>query len=286
MTRISFEVFPARTEAGERNLWQTLERLSPLEPAFVSVTCGAGGGSIDATLGVLERLTAAGRPPAAGHITCVGRSRTETDAQLERYWQAGVRHVVALRGDPPSGQERFAAHPDGYQSATDLVAGISAVHPFEISVAAYPEPHPESQSILHDLRVLAAKAQAGATRAITQFCFDTAAIVGLRDRIAAADIPLTLAPGILLATDFQAVSRMAGRCGATLPPWLEARFAGLEDEPHARSLVGAIVAAAQVERLQHEGFEEFHFYTLNQSDLALAVCRLLGAGAAPARSAA
>jgi methylenetetrahydrofolate reductase (NADPH) len=286
MARISFEVFPARTEAGEHSLWQTLERLTPLRPAFVSVTCGAGGGSIEATLGVLERLQSAGWPPAAGHITCVGRSRAQTDAQLERYWQAGVRHVVALRGDPPAGKERFTPHPDGYRTATDLVAGISQARPFEISVAAYPEPHPDSQSTLHDLRVLAAKAQAGATRAITQFCFDTAAIVRLRDRIAAADIPLTLAPGILLATDFQAVSRMAGRCGASLPPWLEARFAGLEDEPEARSLTGAIVAAAQVERLAQEGFDEFHFYTLNRSDLALAVCRLLGAGAATARSAA
>ncbi|MGC9222118.1 MAG: methylenetetrahydrofolate reductase, partial [Solirubrobacteraceae bacterium] len=191
-----------------------------------------------------------------------------------------------LRGDPPAGQERFAAQPDGYQTATELVAGIRRSHAFEISVAAYPEPHPESQSILDDLRVLAAKAQAGATRAITQFCFDTAAIVRLRDRLAAADIPLTLVPGILLATDFQAVSRMANRCGASLPPWLEARFAGLEDEPQARKLAGAIVAAAQVERLEQEGFDEFHFYTLNQSDLALAVCRLLGVGAAPARSAA
>ncbi len=286
MARFSFEVFPARTDAGRRNLHDTLERLAPLEPAFVSVTCGAGGGSIDATVGVLERLHQTGRAPAAGHITCVGRTREQTDAQLERYWNTGVRRIVALRGDPPAGHERFTPQPGGYRTATDLVAGARATRPFEISVAAYPEPHPESQSVLQDLRVLSAKAQAGATRAITQFCFDTGAIVRLRDRIAAADIPLRLTPGVLLATDFQAVTRMAQRCGASVPDWLQARFTGLDEDPDARKLAGAIVAATQVDRLREEGFDEFHFYTLNQSDLALAVCRLLGAGAAPARSAA
>ena len=286
MSKISFEVFPPRTPDGERRLRHTLDRLAPLEPSYVSVTCGAGGGATDATFEVLRALAARGTVPAAGHMTCVGRSRGEVDSEMLRYWQAGVRHVVALRGDAPGWEGPFRPHPEGYASAVELVAAIRGVAPFEVSVAAYPEPHPESVSMLHDLGVLARKADAGATSAITQFCFDTSAIVKLRERIVSARIPLTVVPGILLATDFTGVVRMAGRCGASLPDWLAARFAGLDDDPQTRKLVGAIVAAEQVDRLRREGFADFHFYTLNQGDLAPAVCRLLGVQPVPERSAA
>ncbi len=287
MPRVSFEVFPPRTPEGEQRLLQTLDRLAPLKPAYVSVTSGAGGSTSEATLGVLRHIGERTDIPTAGHLTCVGRSRSEVDAEAMRYWHAGVHHIVALRGDMPGGGP-FVPHPEGYASAVDLVAAVRRLAPFEVSVAAYPEPHPDSQSVLHDLRVLALKADAGATRAITQFSFDTDAIVRLRDRIAAADIPLTVVPGILLATDFAGVTRMADRCGAVVPPWLGERFAGLDDDPHTRSLVGAIVAAEQVGRLRLEGFDEFHFYTLNQGELAPAVCRLLGVqpALAPERSAA
>lgn len=275
MAEISFELFPPRTPEGERRLWQTLDRLAVLDPGFVSVTCGAGGSDTSATLDVLRAVISRARVPAAGHLTCVGRSRAETDVQIMRYWHAGVRHIVALRGDAPDGSGRFVPHPDGYTSAIELVAAIRRTAPIEVSVAAYPEPHPDSTSILNDLAVLARKADAGATRAITQFCFDSDAIVRLRDRIAGAGIELAVVPGILLGTDFAGIARMAGRCGASVPDWLCDRFSGLEDDLPTRRLVAGIVAAEQVDRLRAEGFEHFHFYTLNQGDLAPAVCRLL-----------
>ncbi|HEX3803232.1 MAG TPA: methylenetetrahydrofolate reductase [Solirubrobacteraceae bacterium] len=278
---VSFEVFPPRTPDAEQRLWLTLERLVPLEPSFVSVTCGAGGSATDATLGVLRAVAGRTALPAAGHLTCVGRSRAETDAEIVRYWEAGVRHIVALRGDAPDASDRFEPHPDGYVSSVELVAGIRRLAPFEVSVAAYPEPHPDSLSMVHDLAVLARKADAGATRAITQFCFDSDAIVRLRERISSAGIGMKVVPGILLATDFAAVGRMAQRCGASLPSWLGERFVGLDDDPQTRKLLGAIVAAEQVDRLRREGFEDFHFYTLNQADLAPAVCRLLGVRRVP-----
>ena len=283
---ISFEVFPPRTPEGELRLQETLDRLAPLDPSFVSVTCGAGGSAKDATFGVLEGLGARGTMPAAGHLTCVGLSRAEMDAEIARYWSIGVRHIVALRGDVPAGAGAFEPHPHGYASSVELVEAIRRQAPFEVSVATYPEPHPDSVSVLHDLRVLARKAEAGATRAITQFCFDTDAIAQLRDRIAGADIPLRVVPGIVLTTDFAATARMAGRCGASIPAWLNERFAGLDNDAQTRKLVGAIVAAEQVDRLRRDGFEDFHFYTLNQGELAPAVCRLLGVRPVPERSAA
>jgi methylenetetrahydrofolate reductase (NADPH) len=281
MPAVSFEVFPPRTPEAEERLWDTLERLAPLEPSFVSVTCGAGGSATDATLGVLRAIAGRTTLPAVGHLTCVGRSREETDAEILRYWNAGVRHIVALRGDPPGDSGRFEPHPDGYANAVELVGAIRRHAPFEVSVAAYPEPHPDSVSLVHDLAVLARKADAGATRAITQFCFDSDLIVSLRERIASAGIALTVVPGILLATDFAAVARMARRCGASLPSWLGERFTGLDNDPQTRKLLGAIVAAEQVDRLRRDGFEDFHFYTLNQGDLAPAVCRLLGVRPVP-----
>ena len=276
---ISFEVFPPRTPEAELYLWRTLERLEPLQPSFISVTCGAGGGARDATFGLVEEILARTSLPTAGHLTCVGRDRVQIDAEISRYWDAGVRHIVALRGDTPGGIGRFEPHPDGYQSSIELIAAVRALGPFEVSVAAYPEPHPESVSEAEDLAVLARKADAGATRAISQFCFDADAIVRLRERIDESGIPLTLVPGIMLVTDFVGIARFAARNGAGIPDWLGKRFSGLEDDPEARKLAGAIVAAEQVERLRREGFEDFHFYTLNRSgDLATALCRLLGAG--------
>lgn len=275
MASVSFEVFPPRTPQAEQQLWSALERLAPLDPSFVSVTCGAGGSGTDATLDALRAISNRTSLRAAGHLTCVGRSRAEIDEAIVRYWAAGVRHIVALRGDMPEFGARFAPHPRGYASATELVDAIRRIASFEISVAAYPEPHPDSRTPADDLEVLSRKADAGATRAITQFCFDTEAIVRLRDRVDQAGIELAIVPGIMFATNFEAVARMAGRCGASVPDWLAARFAGLEDDPHTRKLVAAIVAAAQVEELRREGFREFHFYTLNQGDVVPAVCRLL-----------
>jgi len=276
MTTVSFEIFPPRTPEAQARLWGALDRLTPLDPRFVSVTCGAGGSQKGATMDVLRAVIGRTSVPAAGHLTCVGRSRAQTDAEILGYWNAGVRHIVALRGDAPEGTSGFQPHPDGYANAVELVAAIRRLAPVEISVAAYPEPHPDSVSMVHDLAVLARKADAGATNAITQFCFDIDAVIALRDRIDGAGIALNVVPGILLATDFNGVARMAARCGASLPGWLRDRFAGLDDEPETRKLVAAIVAAEQVDRLRREGFDHFHFYTLNQAELAPAVCRLLG----------
>jgi methylenetetrahydrofolate reductase (NADH) len=275
MATVSFEVFPPRTAEAEQQLWSALERLAPLDPSFVSVTCGAGGSATDATLDALRAISARTALRAAGHLTCVGRSREEIDEAIVCYWAAGVRHIVALRGDMPEPGARFAPHPRGYASSTELVDAIRRIASFEISVAAYPEPHPDSRSLMGDLDVLSRKADAGATRAITQFCFETEAIVRLRDRVDQAGIELAVVPGIMFATNFEAVARMARRCGASVPDWLAARFAGLEGDVQTRKLVAAIVAAAQVEELRREGFREFHFYTLNQGDVVPAVCRLL-----------
>ncbi len=283
MASVSFEFFPPRSERGQRQLGWALERLAPLAPAFVSVTCGAGGTGASGTLDALREISARTPLSVAGHLTCVGRSRSEVDEEIARYWGAGVRHVVALRGDMPEPGSRFVAHPRGYAGSVELIDGIRRIAPFEVSVAAYPERHPESDSVSADLDVLARKADAGASRAITQFCFDSAAVARLRDRVERAGIELSVVPGIMLATSFAGVARMAERCGASVPGWLRARFEGLEDDLHARRLVAAIVAAGQVEELRREGFDQFHFYTLNEGDVAAAVCRLLDVRP-PARS--
>jgi len=275
MASVSFEIFPSRTPEGELRLWETLDRLETLQPSYVSVTCGAGGSDRESTLALLRGLGRRAGLTTAGHLTCVGRASSEVDAEALQYWGAGVRHVVAIRGDMPGMSGSFEPHPSGYTDAVELVAAIRRLAPFEVSVAAYPEPHPESRSAAADHEVLRRKAAAGATRALTQFCFDSDAIVALRDRLDQAGINLKVVPGVLLATDFRAVARMAQRCGASLPAWLRARFVGLDDDLQTRKLVAAIVAAEQVDHLRREGFDEFHFYTLNQADLALAVCRML-----------
>jgi len=276
MATVSFEVFPPRSAEAESRLWLALERLAPLGPDFVSVTCGAGGTDSAPTLDSLCAIRDRTAVALAGHLTCVGRTRAEVDELVARYWGAGVRHIVALRGDMAQSGERFAPHPRGYQGSIELIEGLRRIAPFEVSVAAYPEPHPESRSLAADLEVLARKADAGASRAITQFCFDTRAIVRLRDRVAAGGIALDFVPGILVPASFAGIVRMSQRCGASLPRWLRQRFDGLDGDPQACKLVAAIVTAGQIEELRREGFERFHFYTLNEGEVVAAVCRLLG----------
>jgi methylenetetrahydrofolate reductase (NADPH) len=272
---VSFEFFPPRSAAAEQQLWSVVDRLAPLAPSFVSVTFGAGGSTRDATLETLRAIGARTTLRAAGHLTCVGRSREDVDATIRDYWSAGVRHIIALRGDMPTLGAPFAAEPGGYAGSPELVAAVRAIAPFEVSVSAYPEVHPESRSLAGDLELLARKVDAGATRAITQFCFLTERVARLRDCIDRAGINVPIVPGIMPATNFAAVSRMARLCGATIPNWLARRFEGLDDDPQTRALIAAIIAARQIEELRCEGFDEFHFYTLNQADVVTAVCRLL-----------
>jgi methylenetetrahydrofolate reductase (NADPH) len=272
---VSFEFFPPRTPVAEEQLWSVVDRLAPLSPSFVSVTYGAGGSTRDATLETLRTISTRTPLRPAGHLTCVGRSCEEVDATIRDYWDAGVRHIVALRGDMPTLGEPFVPHPEGYPGSPELVAAIRRIAPFEVSVSAYPEIHPESRSLAGDLELLARKVDAGATRAITQFCFVTERVARFRDYVDRARIDVPIGPGIMPATNFKGVLRMAGLCGASVPTWLAERFEGLDDDPQTRTLIAAIIAARQIEELRCEGFEEFHFYTLNQADLVTAVCRLL-----------
>ncbi len=277
--KVSFEFFPPKNETGEQDWWTTVKRLESISPDFVSVTYGAGGSTRDRTLKTLSRLTRETSLRTAGHLTCVDASKAEVNQVIREYWEAGVRHIVALRGDPASGVgTRFQPHPDGYRNAADLVRGIREIAAFDVSVSAYPERHPESVSIEEDLAFMADKAEHGATRALSQFFFHNAFYLRLRDRIAARGIKINLVPGILPITNFARVSEFAGKCGAHIPPELAQRFAGLEDDHQTRNMVAAIVAAEQVQALQREGVTDFHFYTLNRADLVYAICRQLGLG--------
>ncbi len=271
---VSFEFFPPRTPEAEQHFWGVLERLAPLEPSFVSVTYGAGGSTRESTLETLRGIGARTSIRRAGHLTCVGCPREEVDATIRDYWEAGIAHVVALRGDMPELGSAFVAHPDGYGSSVDLIAAVRAIAPFEVSVSAYPEPHPESRSPALDLDLLARKAEAGATRAITQFCFINEHIVRLRERVDQAGIAIPIVPGIMFASNLAGLSRMADRCGTTIPSSYAERFEGLDDDLAARRLVTGMLAVRQIEELRREGFEEFHLYTLNQAEVVGAVCRL------------
>ena len=277
--RISFEFFPPKTPEMEERLWEVVKRVEPLAPRFVSVTYGAGGSTRERTHATVRRIRQETRLEPAAHLTCVAASRDEIDAVAREYWEAGVRHIVALRGDPPGGMgsgERYAPHPGGYGFAVDLVAGLKRVADFEISVAAYPEMHPEARSAGHDLDNLKAKLDAGANRAITQFFFDVDLFLGFRDRAVTAGIGVPIVPGILPVTNFAQLKRMAGTCGASIPAWMAAHFDGLDDDPDTRRLVATSLAAEQCRRLQANGVNEFHFYTLNRADLIVAICHLLG----------
>jgi methylenetetrahydrofolate reductase (NADPH) len=273
---VSFEFFPPNDEAMERMLWASLERLAPLGPRFVSVTYGADGSTRERTHNVVTRIQREARLTAAPHLTCVGASQGEVLDIARRYWDQGVRHIVALRGDPPANAGGYRPHPGGFAYAADLVAGLRRIGDFDVSVAAYPEKHPEAPSAAFDIDVLKRKQDAGATRAITQFFFEPALYLRFRDACAAAGIRMAIVPGILPITRFPQLTRFAARCGASVPAWLEERFEGLEDDAETRRLIAAAVAIEQVARLRHEGVEEFHFYTLNRAELTYAICHALG----------
>ncbi len=273
---VSFEFFPPKTAEMEEQLWCAIRRLEPLNPRFVSVTYGAGGSTRDRTHATVRRIVEETSLVPAAHLTCVGASRAEVDRVVRAYWDAGVRHIVALRGDMPEAGARYAPHSDGYRSTPELIAGIKQIAPFEISVSCYPERHPESPSIDDDIALLAEKVAAGASRAIGQFCFDTDAVARLRDRVAARGLSIPIVPGLMPTTNIKGVSRMAVRSGATVPEWLKRLYDGLDDDLESRKAIAAAVLAGQVQELRRRGFDQFHFYTLNQADLTFATCRLLG----------
>ncbi|MGB0749650.1 MAG: methylenetetrahydrofolate reductase [NAD(P)H] [Magnetospiraceae bacterium] len=260
----------------EETLWASIERLAPLKPAFVSVTYGAGGTTRERTHATVSRLLHETELAPAAHLTCVDASREEIDAIARSYWEDGVRHIVALRGDPPEGVSRYAPRDDGYAYAVDLVAGLRRIADFDISVAAYPESHPEAPDMDFDLDNLKRKLDAGANRAISQFFFEPAVFLRFRDRCAAAGINAPIIPGILPVTNFKQLARFSAECGASLPGWLADLFDRLDGEPQTRQLVAAAVAAEQCRVLNANGVEDFHFYTLNRADLAFAICHMLG----------
>lgn len=273
---VSFEFFPPKSEAMERTLWESVEALTPLEPRFVSVTYGAGGTTRERTHATVARIARETPLKAAAHLTCVDASREEIDAVARDYWAAGVRHIVALRGDPPRAGERFEARPDGYGSAVELVAGLRRVADFELSVSAYPELHPEARSPQDDIDNLRRKLDAGATRAITQFFFEPDTFFRFRDAAAAAGVTAEIVPGILPVSNFAMLRKMAGSCNTAIPAWLARLFEGLDDKPATRQLVAATVAAELCRRLYAGGVREFHFYTLNRAELSYAICHMLG----------
>jgi methylenetetrahydrofolate reductase (NADPH) len=275
--RVSFEFFPPKTAEMEQVLWDAIARLAPLEPHFVSVTYGAGGSTRERTHATVRRILAETMLTPAAHLTCVAASRAEVDAVVAAYAQAGVRHIVALRGDPPGGiAEKFAPHPDGYRNAADLVAGVKRIADIEVSVSAYPEKHPDSPSVAADIDMLKAKVDAGASRAITQFFFDNAVYFRYLDRVRASGVGIPIVPGILPVQNFKQTKNFAARAGASMPDWLAARFEGLDDDAATRKLIAAAVAAEQVLDLLDHGVSEFHFYTMNRADLVYAICHLLG----------
>lgn len=273
---VSFEFFPPKTEKMAETLWDAIGTLAPLGPRFVSVTYGAGGTTRERTHATVERIVRETGIPAAAHLTCVDASKAEIEEIARSYWDIGVRHIVALRGDPPIVGARFEARGDGYASAADLVAGLKAVAPFELSVGAYPEVHPEAASAAADLDNLKRKIDAGADRAITQFFFEPDTFFRFRDAAAAAGIDAELVPGIMPVSNFAAVQRMSAMTGTAVPEWLAHQFEGLDELPAARQLVAATVAAELSRRLYAGGVRQFHFYTLNRAELSYAICHLLG----------
>ena len=274
--QVSFEFFPPHSEQMQETLWSSIRRLEPLAPLFISVTYGADGSTRERTHDVVERIVKETDLTVAPHLTCINASREEIADIARDYWDMGIRHIVALRGDPPAGTGEYTPMPGGYAYASDLVAGLKRIADFEISVAAYPEVHPEAPSAAFDLENLKRKLDAGASRAITQFFFDTELFLRFRDRCAAAGIESAIVPGILPITRFAQMTAFAAQCGASVPEWLHQRFEGLDDNSEARNAAAAEVAIDQVRRLQSAGVDEFHFYTLNRSELTVAICRALG----------
>ncbi|WP_181703982.1 methylenetetrahydrofolate reductase [NAD(P)H] [Chthonobacter albigriseus] len=274
---VSFEFFPPKTEKMEETLWASIERLAPLSPHFVSVTYGAGGSTRERTHNTVARIINETSLKPAAHLTCVDATKAEVDDVVRGYWAAGVRHIVALRGDPAGGVgARYQPHPEGYASTADLIQGIRAIGDFDISVSAYPEKHPESPDVPADIAILKRKVEAGANRAITQFFFDNDLFERYVERVRAAGIDIPIIPGIVPVVNFAQTSVFAKKAGASVPTWLAQRFEGLENDPATRQLVAAAVAAEQVMDLVDRGYRDFHFYTMNRADLVYAVCHMMG----------
>jgi methylenetetrahydrofolate reductase (NADPH) len=275
--RVSFEFFPPKTEEMESNLWEAIGRLAPLSPNFVSVTYGAGGSTRERTHSTVRRIVKETALTPAAHLTCVAATRPEVDAVIQSYRDAGVRHIVALRGDPTDGvAAKYAPHPGGYKNAADLVAGIRRIADIEVSVSAYPEKHPDSATVAADIDMLKAKVDAGATRAMTQFFFENDRYFDYLDKVRARGIYIPIVPGILPVQNFKQTRNFAERTGASVPRWLADRFEGLDDDVATRKLIAAAVAAEQVMGLLEQGVTDFHFYTMNRADLVYAICHLLG----------
>jgi methylenetetrahydrofolate reductase (NADPH) len=274
--QVSFEFFPPKSEPMAETLWSSIQTLAPLQPRFVSVTYGAGGSTRERTHATVERILKETPLTPAAHLTCVAASREEVDAVARGYWDAGVRHIVALRGDPSEPGAKYRPHPDGYCDAVELVEGLKRVAPFDISVAAYPEVHPDSRDRAFDLENLKRKVDAGADRAITQFFFSADSFFRFRDEAAAAGIDVEIVPGILPVSNVATTRRFAQTCGAAIPEWLDGLFEGLDDLPSARQLIAATVAAELAGQLYAGGVRQFHFYTLNRAELSYAICHLLG----------
>ncbi|MEO1252211.1 MAG: methylenetetrahydrofolate reductase [NAD(P)H] [Pseudomonadota bacterium] len=274
---VSFEFFPPKTEKMQEKLWSAIEKLAPLGPDFVSVTYGAGGSTRSRTHETVSRIVKETALPVAAHLTCVAATRDDIDAVLADYWAAGVKHIVALRGDPPGGPgEPYSPHPGGYANAAELAAGARKIAPFEITVGCYPEKHPDSPSLVADIDHLKRKIDAGATRAITQFFYDNTVYLRYLEAVRKAGVEIPIVPGIMPITSFTGVRRMADVCGATLPGRLVKLFQNLDDDPATRQLIAATVAAEQCLDLAEHGVDHFHFYTLNRDDLAFALCHMLG----------
>ncbi|GAB2204584.1 methylenetetrahydrofolate reductase [NAD(P)H] [Roseibium sp. ROS1] len=275
----SFEFFPPKSDKMAETLWQTVQRLAPLSPSFVSVTYGAGGSTRERTHRTVERILKETDLAPAAHLTCVGAARSEIDAIVKDYWDLGVRHLVALRGDPLDGiGSRYVPHPEGYAYATDLVEGVKKIANFDISVSGYPERHPESGNWQKEIDNLKRKVDAGADRIITQYFFDNDLFDDYLDRIAAAGINIPVIPGILPIHNFEQTMVFSAKCGTSIPQWLARRFAGLTNDPETRKLVGVSVACEQVMDLVDRGINDFHFYTMNRADLTFAICHMLGMG--------
>jgi methylenetetrahydrofolate reductase (NADPH) len=274
--KVSFEFSPPKTPEAEEQLWRAIRRLEPLGPAFVSVTYGAGGSTRERTHATVKRIVEETSLAPAAHLTCVAAPKSEIDEIVRGYWDAGVRHIVALRGDMPDMSGHYTPHGQGYASTPELIEGIRRIGDFDVSVSCYPERHPDSPSRDHDLALLRKKIDAGATRAIAQFCFDSEVVARMRDRAAAQGISAPIIPGMMPTTNFKGIQRMALRCGARVPEWMARVYDGLDNDIESRRTIAAAVMAEQVAELHRLGFDQFHFYTLNQSDLTYAACRLLG----------
>ena len=284
--KVSFEFFPPKTEKMAETLWASVKRLEPLNPHFVSVTYGAGGSTRERTHSTVKRIVDETTLKPAAHLTCVNATKDEVNGVIRDYWDAGVRHIVALRGDPAEGVgERYQPHPEGYHSTAELVAGIKEIGDFEVSVSAYPEKHPESPDLKTDIDILKAKVDAGATRAMTQFFFDNEHYYRYRDAVTKAGINVPIVPGIIPVLNFAQVAKFGSACGTSIPSWLEQHYIGLEQDEETRKLIAASLAAEQVFDLIENGVEELHFYTMNRADLVFAICNLIGIKPAVAQAA-